>query len=229
MPQSPAPPRPRGRPRAGPCRGARLWPESAPSARTAPCLCAHPLLGRYTHSWAASGGLCQAAGLVCQSGGRTGGPRVRPGPAGCGLAQLGKPAPGRAGAGQTALLEWLFWGHRAGGVLLSPWAPRRLGKQEGGQWVAVPVTGAQWARPRAPWSLWWQRTLPRSLTGSEWPSSSPLGRRGLRGLWPWASRRQQMLSGGTRCVNGTPASLLLVGHCSQSLAQGKFRLAVTWL
>lgn len=114
MPQSPAPPRPRGRPRAdpvqspgaGPCRGARLWPESAPSARTAPCLCAHPLLGRYTHSWAVSGGLCQAAGLVCQSGGRTGGPRVRPGPAGCGLAQLGKPAPGAGGG----------WADRSSGV-----------------------------------------------------------------------------------------------------------------
>lgn len=114
MPQSPAPPRPRGRPRAdpvqspgaGPCRGARLWPESAPRARTAPCLCAHPLLGRYTHSWAASGGLCQAAGLVCQSGGRTGGPRVRPGPAGCGLAQLGKPAPGAGGG----------WADRSSGV-----------------------------------------------------------------------------------------------------------------
>lgn len=94
------------RPRASPCRGARLWPESAPSARTAPCLCAHPLLGRNTHSWAASGGLCQAAGLVCQSGGRTGGPRVRPGPAGCGLAQLGKLAPGAGGG----------WADRSSGV-----------------------------------------------------------------------------------------------------------------
>lgn len=122
MPQSPAPPRPRGRPRAdpvqspgaGPCRGARLWPESAPSARTAPCLCAHPLLGRYTHSWAASGGLCQAAGLVCQSGGRTGGPRVRPGPAGCGLAQLGKPAPGAGGG----LGRPLFWSGCSGDTVL---------------------------------------------------------------------------------------------------------------
>lgn len=71
----------------------------------------------------------------------------------------------------------------------------------------------------------WEWTLPRSLLGSEWPSSSPLGRGGLRGVrhaadacrWHWVCKQH-------------PSKHVVVRLFTvySPWPQFKFRLGVTW-